>query len=102
MHGILPRNLEEKLADIEQSYQWLKFGDIKGEIESIIVADQDQAVPFHSIYDATAASGPLPPSEDASFLLCDFLLPCIAKICDVSVQTTSSHLVFGFPNGFVV
>ena len=31
MHGQLPRNLDEKLVDIEQSYRWLKFGDIKGE-----------------------------------------------------------------------
>jgi hypothetical protein len=40
----LPRNLDEKLADIEQSYCWLKSGDIKGEIESTIVAAQDQAI----------------------------------------------------------
>jgi len=58
IHGKLPRNLEEKLADIEQSYHWLKFGDIKGEIESTIVAAQDQATPFHSIYGTTAPSGP--------------------------------------------
>ena len=31
MHGKLPRNLDEKLVDIEQSYRWLKSGDIKGE-----------------------------------------------------------------------
>ena len=31
MHGQLPRNLDEKLVDIEQSHRWLKFGDIKGE-----------------------------------------------------------------------
>jgi hypothetical protein len=30
MHGQLPRNLGEKLVDIEQSYRWLKSGDIKG------------------------------------------------------------------------
>ena len=30
--------------DIEQSYRWLKSGDIKGETESIIVAAQDQAI----------------------------------------------------------
>ena len=29
MHGQLPRNLDEKLVDIEQSYRWLKSGDIK-------------------------------------------------------------------------
>ena len=44
MHGQLPRNLNEKLVDIEQSYRWLKSGDIKGETESTIVAAQDQAI----------------------------------------------------------
>ena len=29
MHGQLPRNLDENLMDNEQSYRWLKFGDIK-------------------------------------------------------------------------
>jgi hypothetical protein len=31
MHGQLPRSLDEKLVDIEQSYRWLKYGNIKGE-----------------------------------------------------------------------
>ena len=31
MHGQLPHNLDEKLVDIEQSYCWLKSGDIKEE-----------------------------------------------------------------------
>jgi aminoglycoside phosphotransferase len=44
MHGQFPRNLDEKLVDNEQSYRWLKFGNIKGETESIIVAAQDQAI----------------------------------------------------------
>ena len=44
MHGQLPRNLDEKLVDIEQSYRWLKSGDIKGEAESTIAAAQDQAI----------------------------------------------------------
>ena len=44
MHGQLPRNFEEKLVDIEQSYRWLKSGDIKGETESTIVTAQDQAI----------------------------------------------------------
>jgi len=44
MHRQLPRNLDEKLVDIEQSYRWLKPGDIKGETESTIVAAQDQAI----------------------------------------------------------
>jgi hypothetical protein len=38
------RNLDEKLVDTEQSYRWLKSGDIKGETESKIVAAQDQAI----------------------------------------------------------
>ena len=40
----MPRNLDEKLVDIEQSYRWLKFGDIKGETESKIVSAQDQEI----------------------------------------------------------
>jgi hypothetical protein len=45
MHGQCPRSLEEKLVDKEQSYQWLKFGNIKGETtESTIVAAQDQTI----------------------------------------------------------
>jgi len=44
MNGQLPRNLDEKLVDIEQSYRWLKSGDIKGETESKIVAAQDQTI----------------------------------------------------------
>jgi hypothetical protein len=28
----------------EQSYQWLKFGDVKGETESTIMAAQDQEI----------------------------------------------------------
>ena len=41
MHGQLPRNLDEKLVDIEQAYRWLKSGDIKGETESTVLAAQD-------------------------------------------------------------
>jgi hypothetical protein len=44
MHGQLPCKLDERLVDIEQSYRWLKSGDIKGETESTIVAAQDQAI----------------------------------------------------------
>jgi len=36
--------LDEKLVDTEQSCRWLKSGDIKGEIESTIVAAQDHAI----------------------------------------------------------
>jgi len=36
--------LKENLGDNEQSYRWLKFGDIKGETVSAIVAAQDQAI----------------------------------------------------------
>ena len=44
MHGQFLRNLDKKLVDIEQSYRWLKSGDIKGETESEIVAAQNQAI----------------------------------------------------------
>jgi hypothetical protein len=44
IHGQWPRSLDEKLTDIEQSCRWLKYGDIKGETESTIVAAQDQAI----------------------------------------------------------
>ena len=44
LHGQLPRNLDEKLVDIEQSYRWLNSGNVKGETESTIVAVQDQAI----------------------------------------------------------
>jgi hypothetical protein len=44
IHGQFPCNSDEKLVDNEQSYLWLKFGDIKAETESTIVAAQDQAI----------------------------------------------------------
>jgi hypothetical protein len=44
IHGQLPRSLDAKLLDIEQSYRWLKYGDIKGETERTKVAAQDQAI----------------------------------------------------------
>jgi hypothetical protein len=44
MHGQLPRNLDEKLVDIEQSCRWLKSGNIRGERESTTVVAQDQAI----------------------------------------------------------
>jgi hypothetical protein len=44
MHGQFPCNLDEKLLDNEQSYRWLKFGNIKGEIVSTIVTAQDQTI----------------------------------------------------------
>jgi hypothetical protein len=36
--------LDEGLTDKEQSYRWLKFGNIKGETESTIMAAQDQVI----------------------------------------------------------
>jgi len=40
----LPRNLDEKLVDIEQLYQRIKRADIKGETERTIVVAQDKAI----------------------------------------------------------
>jgi hypothetical protein len=44
MHRQLPCNLDKKLEDTEQSYQWVKFEEIKGETEGTIVAAQVQAI----------------------------------------------------------
>ena len=44
MHGQLPRYLDGKLVDIEQSYRWLKSGDIKGETESTTGTAQDKTI----------------------------------------------------------
>jgi hypothetical protein len=44
LYGQFPQSLDEGLIDKEQSYRWLKFGDIKGETESVIMAAQDQAI----------------------------------------------------------
>lgn len=44
MRGQIPRSLEEKLVDEEQFHRWLKFGDVKRETESTIVAAQDQEI----------------------------------------------------------
>jgi hypothetical protein len=29
MHGQMPRSLDEKLVDIEQSYRWLKYATLR-------------------------------------------------------------------------
>ena len=42
MPGQFPCNWDEKLVDNEQSYHWLKFEDIKGETEGMIVVAQGQ------------------------------------------------------------
>ena len=44
MHGQLPCNLEEELMNNEQSYKWIKSGDIKGETESTTVAAHDRTI----------------------------------------------------------
>jgi hypothetical protein len=38
--------LDEKLVKKEQSYRWMEFGDVKREIGSAIVADQDQKLKY--------------------------------------------------------
>jgi len=38
---------DERVVENEESYWWLKFGDIKAETESTIVAAQGQAVSTH-------------------------------------------------------
>jgi len=44
IHGQLPHNLDEEVVDIEQSFQWIKSGDIKGETEGTTVAAEDQTI----------------------------------------------------------
>ena len=44
MHGQLPRYLDGKLVDTEQSHRWLKSVDINGETESTVGTAQDQAI----------------------------------------------------------
>jgi hypothetical protein len=44
MHGQFPCSLDEKLVDNEQSYRWIKFGNINGKTESTTVAAQDQTI----------------------------------------------------------
>jgi hypothetical protein len=44
MYGKFTSNFDEKLVDNKRSDRWLKYGDIKGETESSIVATYDQAV----------------------------------------------------------
>jgi hypothetical protein len=42
--GKFPCQSDEKLVDDEHSYQWLKFGEMKGRTESTIFTAQDQAI----------------------------------------------------------
>ena len=44
MHGQYIRNMDRKLISEEYMYLWLSKGDLKAEIESEIVAAQDQAL----------------------------------------------------------
>jgi len=46
MHGLFPLTVGkgEKMVENEESSRWLKFGDIKGETESKIVAVPGQAI----------------------------------------------------------
>jgi hypothetical protein len=44
LHGQSPQSLVEGLIAKEQSYRWLKFGDITGETESVIMTAQDQSI----------------------------------------------------------
>jgi hypothetical protein len=44
LHGQIPPSLDERLIDKEQSYRWLKFGDIKGETKGTVMSAHDQAI----------------------------------------------------------
>ena len=81
MHGQFPRNLDEKLVDVEQSYRWLKSGDIKGETESTIVAAQDQVICTNSFKNKI-----LKQEIESKFRLCK------------QHEETIDHLTSGCPN----
>jgi hypothetical protein len=49
MYGRFPHSLDEELVHKKHSYQWLKFGDIKGETENTIVTAQDQALSTNNL-----------------------------------------------------
>jgi hypothetical protein len=51
MHGQCIRNMDRQLIGEEDTFLWLSKGDLKAEIESEIVAAQDQAL--HTKYYAT-------------------------------------------------
>ena len=44
MHGKLPKYLEKDHVDQEMSFQWMKYTGLKGEMEGLITAAQDQAL----------------------------------------------------------
>ncbi|KAF2886363.1 hypothetical protein ILUMI_19810, partial [Ignelater luminosus] len=44
MHGQYPRAVQEHLIDKEQTYEWLRKRERKGETESLIIAAQDQTI----------------------------------------------------------
>ncbi|KAF2882012.1 hypothetical protein ILUMI_24160 [Ignelater luminosus] len=44
MHGQYPRAVQEYLIDKEQTYRWLRKGELKGETESLIIAAQDETI----------------------------------------------------------
>jgi len=59
---------------------------------------------FYSIFSATAPLRALPSFRRRlhfSLSYAHFYHPRIPEICDVSLRTTSSHLVLGFPTGLV-
>ena len=44
MHGKLPKYLEKDHVDQGISFQWMKYTGLKGEMEGLITAAQDQAL----------------------------------------------------------
>jgi hypothetical protein len=44
IYGKFPLNLHEKQVDKEQSYGWLKFIDVTGDIEGTVVATTGQVI----------------------------------------------------------
>jgi hypothetical protein len=53
IRGKLPRNLNGKLVNNEQSCQWLKFGDIMGETECTTVIAEDKEISANDLKNKT-------------------------------------------------
>jgi hypothetical protein len=78
-----PRSLDDMLVDREQTYWWLKFGDVKGERESLILAAQDQALgtnycvvvrrSFKQAVWVIQSAKFINPQKDFTFLTCRYM-----------------------------
>ena len=65
MHGKFPKYLQEDHVDVEMSFQWMKYTELKGETEGLITAAQDQALNTRYYSKHIIKKGPLTDAECA-------------------------------------